>query len=225
MAEKPKGKFKKSGGGGGGLVGFGEQAIIGVGLVGLIIFVFYPALQGKVDPNLLSGATFRSWGELLLHIWQSRLAPFVIVLNVGLLIVGIAVVVRAWPLYPHLQLFEIPSVIKGKRRIRKNPVILKHWANIVRRANTGTPENLRLAVLEADALVDYFLRYAGYQGEHMADRLSQILPGEVKSLERLWASHRLRNDLAHTPGYRISGAEAKEALIAFRDFLKELEAF
>jgi glucuronate isomerase len=79
-------------------------------------------------------------------------------------------------------------------------------------------------VLEADALVDFFLKDVGYEGDHMADRLGKIRSEEVKTLEQVWKAHRVRNDIAHTPGYRLSEHQAQETLNAFRAFLIEMGA-
>lgn len=106
-----------------------------------------------------------------------------------------------------------------------NPATLKHWAQIVHRANTGTPENLRWAVLEADALVDHVLRGRGVQGETYADRLQNARWAGSKLVDKVFDAHRLRNELAHTPGFTLSSKQAERALFAYRDFLKELREF
>ena len=107
---------------------------------------------------------------------------------------------------------------------QKDPETAKRFASLKERLTVPTSENLRLAVIEGDALVDSFLKRAGYEGEHMADRLSQLSAGEVPALERLWDAHRLRNNIVHTPGAAISSHEARAAMKAYEDFLKELGA-
>lgn len=120
-----------------------------------------------------------------------------------------------------------PSPRFAKKTIAQpsDPVILQHWVSVVRRANTGTPENIRLAILEADALVDTFLKKRGYEGDTLADRLKHFSPDQIKTLDELWRSHKIRNHIAHTPGFTISTKEAEVAILGFRNFLKELGAF
>lgn len=157
--------------------------------------------------------------------WSYWLAPVYIILGFILLTVGIYCCIRYFPTRLKVDMFEHASADAQKLKRKKDPRIPKYWEQLVRRANTGTPENLRLAILEADALVDYFLKTSGYAGEHMADRLSQLIGSDMKSLEPLWKAHRLRNDIVHTPGYMISPKTAAQALYAYRDFLIELDAF
>jgi hypothetical protein len=44
-------------------------------------------------------------------------------------------------------------------------------------------------------------------------------------IDKVFDAHRLRNELAHTPGYSMTSVQAEKALFAFRDFLKELKEF
>ncbi|OGY98563.1 MAG: hypothetical protein A3A43_03035 [Candidatus Liptonbacteria bacterium RIFCSPLOWO2_01_FULL_56_20] len=101
----------------------------------------------------------------------------------------------------------------------------ERWGAIMQKYAQGTPEGMRVAIIEADALVDEALKQMGLTGEHMADRLARIQPDEVTTLERLWRAHRLRNDLVHTAGFRISPQDAKNTLEDYEAFLKEIEAF
>ena len=100
----------------------------------------------------------------------------------------------------------------------------ERWADILKRANEGSPDSVRIAIIEADALVDTALKDAGIEGEHMADRLSTLDFEDVKSLENLWNAHRLRNDLVHTPGFAVTQEEAVSTLKSYEAFLNEIEA-
>lgn len=209
--------------------------VLGLFIVGAII------VQG-FNSDLFTRAAIsqgfftRSW-DVLVTIWKYWLGTFFIVLNLFLFGIFVVSLIKAWPYREHQKLVVwglkpshahgpshgIPGVAGAK--IEKNPLILKHWTEIVRKANTGLPENLRGAVVEADALTDLFLRQAGYAGDTMADRLMQLNKDQIKSLDRLWDAHRLRNEIAHTPGFVVESKDAQRALVAIRDFLKEMEAF
>lgn len=198
-----------------------RNTIIGIIAVSVIVFGtgFYLNFI-KSGGDMVSRILKALWAG-----WSQWLAPVYIVASLAAIGVGIYCCVRYWPHRLKVSVFEKPSVGAEKMKRKKDPRITQYWEQLVRRANTGTPENLRLAILEADALVDYFLKTSGYIGEHMADRLSQLIGSEVKSLERLWKAHRLRNDIVHTPGYTITPKIAADALYAYRDFLIELDAF
>jgi hypothetical protein len=98
------------------------------------------------------------------------------------------------------------------------------WDTIKDKVKVGTPEAIRLAIIEADGFVDNILKKKGYEGDTFADRLSKVNPSGMDSIDDLWASHRLRNEIVHTPGFSISAANAEEAIHHYEAFLKEIGA-
>ncbi len=99
------------------------------------------------------------------------------------------------------------------------------WTKIQARLTEISPDAARLAVIEADAFVNNYLKHHGYAGETFADRLSHIDPDTVPAIDRVWAAHRLRNDLVHTPGFQINNDRAKKALEDYEAFLREMGVF
>ena len=96
------------------------------------------------------------------------------------------------------------------------------WNAIKDKVKTGTPEAIRLGIIEADGFVDNILKKKGYEGDTFADRLSKVNPSGMDSLDGLWAAHRLRNEIVHTPGFAVSEANAEEAMRHYEAFLKEI---
>lgn len=165
-----------------------------------------------------------TWPEYLLYIWQHSIHYSVLVLDI-LLILGISYILfKAWPLHHRMKLFRWPKTKGAGKKLRKDRKFIRQWQKVENNLSSQAPENLKIAVIDADALVDTFLKKTGYTGEHMADRLAHIVPTEVKSLRAVWDAHLLRNSLVHVPGSNVSAAEAKTAVSAFEKFLKELGA-
>ena len=97
------------------------------------------------------------------------------------------------------------------------------WEKILERVYSGRPEARLVAIIEADKMADDLLKNMGFIGEHMADRLMQISKEELKTLDKLWEAHKIRNDLVHTPGFEISESHAKDVLRNYRDFFEEVK--
>lgn len=146
-----------------------------------------------------------------------------IVLDVIFGIWLVFVVVKALQLKPHLIIGTREE--HDTRLVPKLAVFRDRWEGVKKRLEEGSAESLRLAVIEADALVDAALKDLGFEGEHMADRLGMIDEEEVKSLDGLWRAHRLRNELVHTPGFALTAHEAHEAVYSYESFLKEIGVF
>ena len=207
---------------------------------------------GLYDTGSLGGFTSRLW-EIIVIVWQKEIFPVFAIFDILLIFIGLYAIVRVWPMRQSIKLFGLKPHSHGAHGHSHghapssvghgipgtpgftpaapahaqtgNPATLKHWANIVHRANTGTIENLRWAVMEADALVDFVMKQRGIDGEGMAERLQNARWAGSKLIDKVFDAHRLRNELAHTPGYQLTSQHAERALFAFRDFLKELKEF
>ncbi len=106
--------------------------------------------------------------------------------------------------------------------LKGSPEFAVRW-DAIRVKAESSPESATLAVIEADTLVDDVLRRLGLAGETMAERLDQLDPKEVPSLDRLWRVHRIRNAIVHRPGFSVPPSDAREMLGVYETFLKDLE--
>lgn len=88
---------------------------------------------------------------------------------------------------------------------------------------TGFTE-YKIAVIEADALVDYVLKTYGYPGETMGDRMRAVTPTHVPSIDSLWTAHKIRNEISHNTAHAIDERQAKKALDIFKRALEDLDA-
>lgn len=104
----------------------------------------------------------------------------------------------------------------------KRQVVLEQWMGVTRKMETGTPDSMKVAIIDADKLVDGILKIAGIKGEHMADRLAAIATDNYVSYNRLWEAHRLRNQLVHSTDFTISKTQAQNAISSYEAFLKEI---
>ena len=96
------------------------------------------------------------------------------------------------------------------------------WEEITRHLESVRESEWKFAVIEADNLVDEFLKSAGYLGEGMGERLTSIEKGQFESLEGLWEAHKIRNKLVHDSNYFLRHAEARRAIELYSKTLKEL---
>jgi len=146
----------------------------------------------------------------------------ILVLDVALFFGIIIAFMGAWKYRPKL---EITTDTRQAREMTlRRAVYGERWNAITKKAGSGSADSLRMSVIEADSLVNDILREAGFPGEHLADRLSALDPGELKTLDSLWKAHRVRNDLVHTPGFYLSPENAKVLLASYESFLKEVRA-
>lgn len=98
----------------------------------------------------------------------------------------------------------------------------KRWKEIEAHASSQNVSDWKLALIDADALIDEILKRARYQGKTMGERLKQIEPSDLDHLADLWEAHKLRNRIAHE-GERIERRDVDRAMEQYRLVLKELK--
>ena len=80
------------------------------------------------------------------------------------------------------------------------------------------------AVIEADKLLDKALCEMGVPGTTMGDRLKKIGNEKFSQLNSVWYAHKLRNQIAHEPRFRLEYTQARHALATYEQALKDLGA-
>jgi len=111
----------------------------------------------------------------------------------------------------------VVNVMGKKWSVADKKFFQENWTRIL---NFTDQKN---AVMEADKLLDSVLKKRGYQGS-MGDKLKKH--GQVFSdLNGLWTAHKLRNKLAHELDFRLSDAEAKQAIRTFKKAFEDLGLF
>jgi len=99
----------------------------------------------------------------------------------------------------------------------------EQWDAIIKRLKKGDEANLKMAVIEADNLMDNILKRMGLPGADMAERLKQIKPEEVASVNKIWATHDIRNKIVHQSNFHLTQEEAEKAVGKIEEALRELE--
>ncbi len=96
----------------------------------------------------------------------------------------------------------------------------KRWDN-VRQTGKMNVMGAKLAIIEADTLLDSGLKSMLMPGETLGERL-KVACYKYPNLKRVWWAHKLRNQLAHDSSAQISQREANQALDEFERALKIL---
>ena len=99
----------------------------------------------------------------------------------------------------------------------------QRWEKILERLKKGDEANLKLAVIEADTLLDDIFKKIGLPGKNMDERLGQITQTEIKSVDKIWETHKIRDRIVKNSEIRISFEEAERAVGNIETALKELE--
>lgn len=120
-------------------------------------------------------------------------------------------------------LFIFISLTKNSPRPLDVDKYRSRWMSIETRLKRDDENTHTLCVMDADKLLDQALRERGLSGKTMAERMKQC-QGKWTNGNGVWAAHKLRNRLAHEPDARVDYERARQALIAYKQGLKDLGA-
>lgn len=79
----------------------------------------------------------------------------------------------------------------------------------------------RVAIIEADKLLDFALKGMVMPGQNLGQRLKSA-GGKYPKINQVWWAHKLRNNLVHEHDYKLGKGEARKAIHAFERALKVL---
>lgn len=69
--------------------------------------------------------------------------------------------------------------------------------DMFRHIDSDNPNDWKLAIIEADIILDEALKERGYAGQSLGERLRSISPSQLQSLDDAWQAHKVRNQVAH----------------------------
>ncbi len=119
--------------------------------------------------------------------------------------------------------FIFISIAKNSPRALDVDKYRSRWLAIETKLSRNDDSSHILCVLNADKLLDQALRDRGISGKTMAERMKNC-QGKWTNGNGLWAAHKVRNRLAHETDAVIDYDRAKQALIAYKQGLKDLGA-
>lgn len=99
----------------------------------------------------------------------------------------------------------------------------ERWQRIERLLKSPQHEGDRLAIIEADSLLDFVLKAMHLPGETFALRI-KFAQKKYFELKRVRWAHELRNKIVHQTDYRLDRRTAEAAVKAFEKALRTLGA-
>lgn len=98
----------------------------------------------------------------------------------------------------------------------------KRWERIVAHANSVEESNWRLAILEADVLLDEMVTHMGYHGDSLGEKLKGVEKSDFVSLDMAWEAHAVRNKIAHEgAAFALTEREAKRVIGLYENVFSE----
>lgn len=70
-------------------------------------------------------------------------------------------------------------------------------SDVFTHTDSDNPNDWKLAIIEADIILDDILKQRGYAGNSLGERLKSVSPQQLSTLNDAWEAHKIRNRIAH----------------------------
>ncbi len=101
----------------------------------------------------------------------------------------------------------------------------KEWKKIFNRLDSQIEPEYKLAVLEADELVDGVFAKMGYSGGAMEEKIGKMDASILPNINGILEAHKIRDNIVHDPDYKFDMEKAKQVLGVYEQTLHDLEVF
>lgn len=149
------------------------------------------------------------------YVTETPLSTYIIWVGVAAVVVLIALLFLVWAIWKIKKLLTRPEMLGMTRE-----QLLRRWQEVRQTGRQGIM-GAKLAIFEADTLLDSGLKSIMMPGETLGERL-KVACYKYPKLRDVWWAHKLRNQLAHDSSFQITQREAERALDDFERALKVL---
>ena len=95
------------------------------------------------------------------------------------------------------------------------------WQLVQRHLLSENPGDWRLAVLEADIILDELVRAVSPMGENLGERLKNLDASDFRNIDKAWEAHKIRNAIAHEGAdFVLSQREAKRIIGLYEEVFR-----
>ncbi len=98
----------------------------------------------------------------------------------------------------------------------------ERWEKVEKLFASLNPSDWRLAIIEADAMLDDLIIQLGYPGANLGERLKNIERGDFPTLNEAWEAHKVRNRIAHEGlQFNLTEREARQVKMLYETVFRD----
>ncbi len=96
------------------------------------------------------------------------------------------------------------------------------WTEIQQHISSDSPADWKVAIIEADIMLEKMLDEKGFAGQTIADQLRSASPTNFTTIQDAWAAHKIRNKVAHgSEDFVLTYKIARETITQYRRVFEE----
>jgi hypothetical protein len=165
--------------------------------------------------NYLTSQEFLLLARKTLLIFKVTAAVYIVLLIINIVLLGVKM-----NFYKN---FVLQSYHGGTYKRKPLGKVKKIWETVEKRMRAHSESNYKLAVIEADKLLDMILEISEFPGKTMGERLKKVNTGQIPNLDEIWKCHKIRNNIVHDTDFTINQTEAQKCVDEYKKALIALE--
>ncbi len=100
--------------------------------------------------------------------------------------------------------------------------IARRWEQVQKHLDSGRESDWRLAIIEADVLLEEMMTTMGYRGDSLGEKLKSVEKSDFTTIEQAWEAHGVRNKIAHEgAAFALSEREARRVIGLYLEVFRE----
>ena len=196
-----------------------EATIVDIAVIVIILLLLITFFKSFISSGF--GGYFSLLNRLYSGSWYTAYVIVVVIvsiLNAALLVFAVVAAKKFYKIKGE----AVPDKEIQGHMISPQEEFSQNWGEIRGLAQSGNPSDWNMAILRADAQLDTTLDSLGYEGDTIAERLKVVDPTKLRSVDRIWSAHRLRNTIAHDPLQQYTREMIMHALDSYQLAFKDL---
>lgn len=141
----------------------------------------------------------------------------------------VSLLLMALTIYCAIRIFQVRQMERRRFAALQRTVAARdvpktqlRWNRVLEQAHSDDPQSWRLAILEADIMLNELLDTLGYRGETMADKMRAVDRVNFNTIDFAWEVHKIRNSIAHKGSmHELNSREVRRVISLYERIFRE----
>lgn len=122
----------------------------------------------------------------------------------------------------HKELYPVKGISNGIIDSRPEHNLNEKWEQVLKLLESDSASDWKLAILEADIMLEEILDKMGYDGDTIGEKLKNVEQSDFETLDYAWEAHKIRNAVAHEGSdFLLNQREAKRTIALYKKVFEE----
>lgn len=207
-----------------------EHSKHAVEITAIVFFIYLVwALFQRLQQYLIysnTGSFAELWARFMAY-FVAHILPIVVILGVLVVLLSILGLIYNWRQIEKINEEEkLQYGLAGDMvgPIEEDNLRNEKWESVLKNINSLNASDWKLAILDADNMLDELLKVAGYHGDSLGEMLKSVEKSDFVTLDAAWEAHKVRNQIAHQGiDFVLNQREAKGVIALYERVFKEFK--